>query len=471
MSTFSGLNTALSGLNASRLALEVSGQNISNVNTPGYTRQRSDISGVGAVAATGLFAARTGVGQGVTIIGIARLADAHLDARVHGTLAAASFSDTRASGLADLEGILREPGDNGLSALLSTFWSGWNDVANRPGEAAPAAVLIQSAQAIASRLELSQTEVGGQWAAQRGSLDTMAAELNATAVSIAEMNGRIRSIQSAGGNANEMLDRRDTLISRVSQLAGGTTRENADGTVDVLLGGNALVSGTTARSLTVHGAPTLATLDDQSTPALRWADGQQQPVDLDAGRLAAALSLVAPANGSGTGGQLAETAKNFDAVARSLAEKVNAVHSGGSTVKGDLAGNFFTIGADGRLEVAVTGAGDLATGTPGAGALDGSNAAALGKLGELKDGPDALWSASVVSIGLASKSASQQAVTAAVASVTAISMQQSNAGVSLDEENVALLANQHAYQGAARVMTAIDEMLDTLINRTGLVGR
>ncbi|MET1034977.1 MAG: flagellar basal body rod C-terminal domain-containing protein [Arthrobacter sp.] len=76
----------------------------------------------------------------------------------------------------------------------------------------------------------------------------------------------------------------------------------------------------------------------------------------------------------------------------------------------------------------------------------------------------------VLDVGTATRAQAQQSVLTAVASVAAATQQQSAAGVSLDEKNVALIAHQHAYQGAPRVMTAIDEMLDTLIDRTGVVG-
>jgi flagellar hook-associated protein 1 FlgK len=77
----------------------------------------------------------------------------------------------------------------------------------------------------------------------------------------------------------------------------------------------------------------------------------------------------------------------------------------------------------------------------------------------------------VTNIGVATRSELQQANLAGLASTSAVTSQLSNSAVDLDEENVNLLMFQHAYQGAARVMTAVDEMLDTLINRTGLVGR
>lgn len=472
MSTFSGLNTAMTGLNAARLAMETAGNNLANVGTKGYTRQRADFTSVGSLAQTGMLTSRNGVGQGVALSGIARLSDAHLDARVRGTLAIASRSDVRAEGLSNLEGILREPGENGLSALLNDFWAGWEDVATRPGETAPAAVLLERAKAVANRIALSHSEVSEQWNAQRQGLESMASDVNSAASAIADLNGQIRSVVAAGGTPSALMDQRATLAEQAAELTGATVRESPDGTIDVLLGGNALVSGTTARKIEVAGP---LSMNSGDAPSIEWAHRKGEPIGLDAGRIAGALSLLAPANDAGTGGALAETSKSLNSIATELATKVNEVQANGKTVDGLPGPPFFNISDPSNpslsLTVVATGAKDLATASATGGPLDGSNASAMSQLGKSKDGPDALWANMVIKIGVATKSEAQQAVSTAVAAATAVSAQLSVSAVSLDEENVALLAHQHAFQGAARVMTAVDEMLDTLINRTGIVGR
>nr|WP_281070294.1 flagellar hook-associated protein FlgK [Paeniglutamicibacter kerguelensis] len=473
------MNTAMTGLNAARLAMETAGNNLANVGTKGYTRQRADFVSVGSVAQTGLLTSRNGVGQGVALTGIARLSDAHLEARVRGTLAFASQADVRAEGLSNLEGVLREPGENGLSALLNEFWAGWEDVATQPGATSPAAVLLERAKAVVDRISLSHTEISTQWNAQRQGLDTMANEINTAATAIAELNGQIRSSVAAGGAPNALLDQRALLSDRIAELSGATVRESPDGTIDVLIGGNALVSGTTVRPVEVAGGQSM---DTDPAATLRWAHRPGDSIGLESGRIAGALSLIAPSNTTGTGGALAESAKSLNSIAVELATRVNDAQAKGVTVDGVQGKDFFSFdpaNAALSLKVLASGAKDLATGkapTPPAvwdpaNALDGSNASAMSQLGKVKDGPDALWANMVIKIGVATKSEAQQAVSTAVAASSAQAAQLSVSAVSLDEENVALLAHQHAFQGAARVMTAVDEMLDTLINRTGLVGR
>lgn len=123
------------------------------------------------------------------------------------------------------------------------------------------------------------------------------------------------------------------------------------------------------------------------------------------------------------------------------------------------------------LRVVPTGLDQLALAAPGAGALDTSIADRISVLGSSSTGPSATWSSFVTGFGVAVGGDVQRADTADRSAIAAISGQQSQASVDGDEETINLLKYQTAYQAAARVLTAVDEALDLLINRVGLVGR
>jgi len=154
---------------------------------------------------------------------------------------------------------------------------------------------------------------------------------------------------------------------------------------------------------------------------------------------------------------------------------VNAVHQSGFTNTGTAGGEFFslTAGLPAARGIGVVPAtlGDIAASSSATSHLDGSIADSIAQLALEADSPDALWSSIVTGIGVASRTATQQSTLSNLASSAAVGAQLAHSSVDLDEENVNMLTFQLAYQGAARVMTAVDEMLDTLINRTGLVGR
>ena len=475
MSAFSGLNTAYTGLVAARAGLDIVGQNIANANTAGYTRQRVTTSAIGPVAATGPFGGLVLPGEGVSVDSIARLGSLQLDARVRSSAAVAGYSSVRANTLAALETSLREPGADGISGQLNEFWAAWQDLANSPGEPAPSAVLLHQAGVLTSEIARGYREAETQWSVVRTDAAGMVQEANDAARQIADLNLRIRTTSASGGNVNELLDLRSTLTTTIAALTGATVRANDDGTVDVVIAGDSLVRGVTARALTLAGATNM--LGPGIDVHVAWAD-RAGAVPLEGGELAGALSLLGAANASGTGGVIAETAQSYNAFANYLASTVNAIHVTGETTAGTPGANFFAFGAGLPpalgLTVVPTSAADIASGSPGEGPYSGTIADAIAQLGAGRAGvasPDSVWSAFVTRVGVATKTEMQYASLADLAATSATSQQLANASVDLDEENVNLLAYQHAYQGAARVMTAVDEMLDTLINRTGLVGR
>jgi flagellar hook-associated protein 1 len=191
---------------------------------------------------------------------------------------------------------------------------------------------------------------------------------------------------------------------------------------------------------------------------------------LDGGELAGALSVLAPAD---EGGAIAQAAESYNTFASAIATAVNTVHRSGVTGSGATNVDFFTTGT-GPAALGIAGPGsvdNIALKASTGGALDTRIADKISQLGTGVNSPDKVWAGIVTNIGVQSRGAQQHESLTNAAHSSALTGRASQASVSLDEENVSLLTNQHAYQAAARVMTAVDEALDVLINRTGLVGR
>lgn len=474
MSTFSGLNTAFTGLTAARQGINLAGQNIANVNTAGYTRQRLETSASSPAARTGLFAQGATPGQGVSVDGIARLDNAYLDARVRSTASSAGYTAVRAETMAALEDTLNEPGKNGLSAQLQKFWGAWQDLANQAGEAAPTNALLQEARALTTQVARGYAGTEALWSRTRSEANGMVDELNSAASQVADLNARIRSSLAAGASVNELLDQRSALTSTIASLAGGSVRENSDGTLDVLLGGNAIVSGEMFRPVQLTGANAMS--DAVGSPVLlEWAHRPGAALTLEGGEIAGSISLLRPADANGTGGAIAEAAASFDAFAIKLMDAVNTVHRTGASVDGSTGLDFFRLATGlppaAALMVVPSTAAGIASGKPGSGPYDGGIADAISQISSSQGSPDDAWNTFVITLGAAARAELQQGILAESAAISAKNNQLSSSAVSLDEENINLLSHQHAYQAAARVMTAVDEMLDVLINRTGLVGR
>jgi flagellar hook-associated protein FlgK len=467
-STFGMLGSAFSGLNAARTGIEVTGQNIANANTEGYTRQRVEQSALGNVV-TGRFADRLSAGYGVSVTDIARLGSELANAQVRSSGASASYWSLKADALSSVEAGLNEPSDDGISAQLGEFWSAWEDLGNDPGSTATRAVLLEKAGTLLTTIQSQAKSLEGAATAAGATLATSVDQVNSLSSQIAILNADIQTAKATGVSANAQLDQRDQLVMQLATLTGATVRDRGDGAVDVVLGGNAIVEG--SRSFGIETQTT------GGTTSIVWSNrgannttGGKAPVTLGSGSLAASLETL------GAGGAIATAKQGYDSLASSLASSVNAIFTTGSNEAGTANGPFFgTTNADGTFTAAsitvVATVSTLGSANATQGPLDGSIAQRISQLANAENGPDAVWSNTVTAIGTAAANATQQSALTAAAATSAAEAQLSQSSVDMDEETANLLKYQHAYQGAARVISAIDEMLDTLINRTGVVGR
>jgi flagellar hook-associated protein 1 FlgK len=467
MSSFSGLSTALTGLQAARRGLDVTGQNIANANTDGYTRQRVQQESIGAPTTPALWSTYEGAGGGVDVTDIQRLSDDFLTARARTESATLGQLTGRQATMAGVESVFGEPGDTGISSQLSDLWSAWHDVANRPGDLAARSQLLARTNTVADGLRAAYAKLDTQWTSTREQLSVAVDGVNTTAANVAELNQAILRSTQAGIPVNELMDKRDQLIDSLAKTTGAVARPGADGTVDVYLGGIALVRGAQAEKLAVTGAAAMEDFRSGSSPApsVTWVS-TGSPVALGGatGAQVEALAITIPGY-----------ADALDTVAVALRDTVNTAHAAGYDLDGNAGTAMFSATATAK-DIAglitdprkVAASAQAPSPSP---SLDGTNAAALGDLGRAPNSPDAVYRQLVVGVGGAAQTANRRLEIQTAVSTEAGAARESAQGVNTDEEMVNLLSYQRAYEAAARVITSIDEALDTLINRTGMVGR
>lgn len=466
-STFSGISTALNALMAQRAALTLTGQNIANANTVGYTRQRAELSAVSTSGRVGMMSGTTTDqnGGGVTISSIRRLADAFVDARQRDAHSRLAYADAQVGSLGQVESILAEPSENGLGHQLTEFWNSWQGVSNNPGSVPARQALLSKATTIVGTLQSGRAAVDAAYTDTRAQLDALTAQVNITAQGVAQLNDQIRQVGAGGNSPNELIDQRDQLVLQLSSMVGARSTPVSDGTVNVSVNGVGIVSGTRWSTLSVAGANTI---DSQATNslALTWSNGSNAA--LSGGTLAGvvdSLRSIYP-----------DVAAGYDQVAGALASSVNALHSTAQDLDGNATGAFFTGTTAKSLAVALTdgrqvGAAKLVAGPTPTPTLDSSIADQIAQLATSSAGADTRWSSFVAATGVISAAAQNQVSVHSAISQQADANRASASGVSIDEEMSNMLMFQRAYEGAARVMTSVDEMLDTVINRMGQVGR
>src|SRR6266542_2968336 len=149
ISTFLGVETALRGLLASQRALDVTGHNIANASTEGYSRQQVQLE----TTSPYLDAGKGLVGTGVDVTSYTRQRDQFIDIQLRAQSMQLGQSEARQDGLQQVESNLNEPSDSGISSLLQRYWSSWQDVANAPESVPARQALVQNAQTLASSIQ------------------------------------------------------------------------------------------------------------------------------------------------------------------------------------------------------------------------------------------------------------------------------------------------------------------------------
>ncbi|MHB1139835.1 MAG: flagellar hook-associated protein FlgK, partial [Microthrixaceae bacterium] len=321
MSSFSSLNTALSGLLAHRKSIDTIGHNIANSATEGFSRRRVELSPVGSWTVPSMFS-RPGaqVGNGVGVTDITRIRDEFLETRALREHGIDARLGVEATALGRLEVAVPEPSDVGLAAQLGDFYAAWDDVANNPGDSAGRIAVLQQASTVASTLNRVSADMRAMRDSAVDEATVLVAEVNSTAARVAELNHAISQATAAGMSPHDLADERDRLVMSLGDLIGVETRAGANGSVTVTLGGTALVSGSKAELLQVAEpgpltGPFAGTGLDRVQ--VQWArDGY--PAAVTNGEVG---GLLTNANE-----HIPHALSDLDVVAATLVSTVNAVH-------------------------------------------------------------------------------------------------------------------------------------------------
>ncbi|MPQ99515.1 flagellar hook-associated protein FlgK [Modestobacter sp. I12A-02628] len=475
--SFGGLSRALTALHAQQRGLDVTGQNIANVNTVGYSRQRAELQSIGGSVVPAIFAKSPIVGQGVSADQVTRIRDAFLESRAQNEGATAARLTEQSASLTEIESAFREPGSTGVQALLSKVWQAFGNVSNHPENIGARTALLESAKTLVGGLQTTRSSLDRQWGETRANLQTLVADANTMAGQVADLNKAILAATNAGMESNELADKRDVLVQELAASVGATSSRADDGSLTISVGGSVLVSKSSAFRLAVDGATSPDTVTAATAPrVLIVPGGSAVPLG---GRAAAQVDALGPAAAQGT--SILTFRGQLDTFAQDLATTVNTVHSAGYDLDG-TSGNVLFASSGGPLTAGsislgitdprgVAAAKYAPAGVPLKASNDGHIADALTKLGQLPSGPDATYRSLIVSLGVQSSVAASNVTIQNVIVGQVDSARESVAGVNLDEEMTNMLQYQHAYSAAGRLVTAIDEMLDTVINRMGLVGR
>lgn len=474
---FSALNSARTSLEVNQKSIEIVGNNISNVNTEGYSRQSTELSPYPSVNFGNYF-----IGQGVKVENVARDHDVFLTEQIVEKAADYGYEYGQANSLSELERVFSITEDN-IATYTDEFFDAWQELSASPSDLVLRDTVIQRGELLGTTFSNTINEMNSIANNINDEIYSKIDDINSQIAEIADLNERIYTIEINGQSANSARDRRDVLAKELAQSIGAENYEDSKGMMTVQLpGGLPLVAGNMA--MEIEPITNGADLDLQ----LNAGGSSRILSDKNLGGEIAGLSYIKNTF-------IPELEDDLDQLAYAIATEVNAVHNNGAGLDGTV-GNFFEDppnlggaidptepdwdGAARALSVAVTEAEQVAAGyipdppdteaAPG----DNENALDMSNLGEALTVPlppdtaidtfDSFYGKLVARIGLAVNHNELQMQGAEDAMVQLENVNDGMVGVSLEEEMVSLIQYQRGFQSSAKFLSTVDELMDSLIN-------
>ena len=457
MSLFTSLTSAARALDAQRYGLDVAGQNIANVNTPGYSRRTIDLA---AIPPDGAGSA----GRGVDVVGVRALRDRLLETRLQQEVPAQTAQGAMHAALSVVEAALGDPGSS-IDKSLQNFFDAFSRLAEAPGSATARQDVLLQADNMAdafrnmyARLDAARRDADRQ-------IRSVTEDVNELTGQIAELNDAIASAASAE-SALHLRDDQAQLVRKLAELVDIDVLERTEGGVDISVGnGRPLVVGVTTYDVMLTNTPPFGY-------AALGVNGTTITSEITGGRLGGLLT-VRDVN-------IVDYQESLDELAFEVANQVNTLHTAGFDQTGAAAGDLFDFspaiapptGAAAAIRVVPAVAADArlvaAAGIANGG--DNQNARAIAALREelvLNGGTATLsdaWGQLVYRVGRDTRSALQEMKSREEIVAQVDALRDEVSGVSLDEEAMNLLKFQRAYEANARFFTMVDRTIEMLLN-------
>ncbi len=463
---FNTLNLGARAMTAQQVGVEVTGQNLANANNPAYARQTVQLE-------TSL-STPTGIGMegtGVEAVSIQQVRNQLLDSQIQSESSVGGYWNSQQNALQNAQTQLNEflnlnsasgtsgstKDTQGLSSQLNNLFNAFQSVATSPTDSSARLGLVNTAQSLASGFNQASQNLSALNGLLNTSVSNDVASANQLLSQIAGLNDQIAKATASGGTANDLVDSREQDLENLAKLVNIQTAANSNGTVSVSIGGQELVTG---NKLT----DTLATYDPGNGNLLVQTATSATPLTLSGGSIQGTIDA--------RDGALAALRNGLDTMASSLIAQVNGIYKNGYDLNGNSGAAFFT-GSD----AATIGVNSAVANDPsqiqaaGAANATGDNSVALqlAQLGQQSVAAlnhqtfSGAYAQDVQNFGNALANANDQVSNYNSVNKMLLNQRDSVSGVSLEEETTNLITYQKAYEASAKIISTVNEMLQTVV--------
>jgi flagellar hook-associated protein 1 FlgK len=317
MSTFSGIELGKKGLVTHQAAIQVTGHNVSNAETDGYSRQKVTLEIFDPLYIPGLTRENTPgqIGQGVQVEKILRARDMLLEDRILSEKNGLSYWKSLSDWIYQVELIHNEPTDQSIMHTLDKFWAAWQDLANNPEEIGTREAVREYGWALARHIQYNFQALKSLRNNIEQAVRMRVEEINGLARQIAKLNEQILRVEATGDNPNDLWDKRDLLVEKLSGYVDIQVGRSDQDEFMVFIGGKHLVQGKHFEQLVAVPNP-----DNEGYSDIRWAV-DRSPLKLLSGELKAHLDARDV--------ELRYQIDSLDRFAASLMDLVNSTHRRG----------------------------------------------------------------------------------------------------------------------------------------------
>jgi len=485
-STFGSFNIATSGLFASQRSLDIVNHNIANSNTEGYSKQKIKQKAEQAMYGD----ARGVIGTGVNTYDIYRIKSEYLDNKYWGQNKTYNEWKVKEAGMGELEALFNEPSNTGIRKVMDELFASLEELSKKPGDSTNRVAVVEKANTLAITINRNGNELVNNIRDTNFNIKSNVQEVNSIAKQLTALNKQIFNFELSGNKANDLRDQRSVLIDNLSGIINIDVSEYKDmtgnGKMVVRIGGVTLVDHDMSNEIAMvdNDVPGVTDMGGGKLTTLTWKDLGNQPVNIQGGTLKGLLDLR---DGDGQGSNyrgLMFYLNNMNEFARDFSNEFNNQHKNGVDYYGNIGGDFFDSTEPVNclnLKVSTKVFGDsnlIAASTSANGQSNNINTALLIDFRKqtnlfisVKGTPDDFIKSFISALAVDSSQAERMMENNSLMVGQTNNSRLSESGVSLDEEMTDLVKFQTTYNASARMITTLDAILDTMVNRLGMVGR